>query len=381
MLGFAFTRLCRRLRPKHHLLGITPIMSGDAPFAPGTEGASSSLTHQRVLGGTESDEPFLRCEFEAYLAAADTDVEAIYRELMTTDIPKLVWRGWRREPTASGIHKFVVIAKLIGEVDVFEDDCLADQVLDALQGSTGVQSARLLSTAANCPDTFAICKGLFSADIHNVHALDLPCLGATAATSLMAHGFAVVDGFLPLEVADGVAALAKASLDARALDGGTDGIAWRHPEPRAGRTDVATWVEAGGASRPGRDPPFADHVLPKVEALAADVRRLMAGVEGRLEVQLACFRDGGRQCRHTDGVACADPAGSDRKVTCIMYCNPRWEEAHAGKLRLTLADHDGGGSVDVEPRGGRLLCFMAGAIVHEVLATHADRYAVTAWLT
>ena len=35
----------------------------------------------------------------------------------------------------------------------------------------------------------------------------------------------------------------------------------------------------------------------------------------------------------------------------------------------------------MEPRGGRLLCFMAGAIVHEVLATHADRYAVTAWLT
>ena len=64
-----------------------------------------------------------------------------------------------------------------------------------------------------------------------------------------------------------------------------------------------------------------------------------------------------------------------------MYCNPRWEEAHAGKLRLTLADHDGGGSVDVEPRGGRLLCFMAGAMVHEVLPTHADRYAVTAWLT
>jgi SM-20-related protein len=355
---------------------------GDAaPFAPDIISGTSSLTHQRSTAA--SNDVFLRCEFIVELASAETDLEAVYKTVATNDhLPKVEWQGWRRELTASArSHELVIVAKLMGEVDVLEDDCLADQVLEALQGLESVHSAKLLSTAANCPDTFAVCRGLFSTDIAGLEALKVPSLGTTAATSLITHGFAIVDGFLPMEAVNDVASLAKASLDARAVDGGTDGIAWRHPEPRDGRTDVATWVDADGSSRPGCDACFRDCLLPAIDALAADVRSLMAGVKGTLEIQLACFREGGRQCRHTDGVACGDPASGDRKVTCILYCNPQWEEAHAGKLRLKLADHDGGGTVDVEPRGGRLLCFLAGAMVHEVLPTHADRYAVTAWLT
>ena len=36
--------------------------------------------------------------------------------------------------------------------------------------------------------------------------------------------------------------------------------------------------------------------------------------------------------------------------------------------------------MDIPPIGGRLLCFLSGALVHEVLPTKADRIAVTAWV-
>ena len=339
--------------------------------------SSSSLTHQRTLGATDAA-PFMRCEFEALPVSSDINLVDVYAEMVAMALPDVEWRGWRRENDS-----LVAIARLHGEVDIMEDDSLADQVLEALQDSEAVQSARLLSTAANCPDTFAICRRLFSTDVAGLDALRLPTLGATAAASLITHGYAIVDGFLPPAVVDGVVTLTEASLAINGADGlgGADAIPWRRPEPRAGRTDVATWVEP--TRRPGTDPVFCEHVLPRIDALAADVRALMAGVRGGVEVQLACFKGavGARQCRHTDGVACADPAGPDRKVTMICYCNPRWEAAHAGRLRLSRADHDGGGTLDVEPRGGRLLCFLAGAMAHEVLPTSADRYAVTAWLT
>ena len=35
--------------------------------------------------------------------------------------------------------------------------------------------------------------------------------------------------------------------------------------------------------------------------------------------------------------------------------------------------------IDVEPRGGRLLLFLSGCMMHQVLPTHAARLALTAW--
>ena len=105
-----------------------------------------------------------------------------------------------------------------------------------------------------------------------------------------------------------------------------------------------------------------------------------------LEVQLACFPADtqARYRRHTDANADGRPTSGERKMTCILYCNPAWTPASAGCLRLTRADHDKGGAagtVDIEPIGGRLLVFLSGAIAHEVLATRANRFAVTAWLS
>mmetsp|Transcript_52848 Transcript_52848/g.102005 ORF Transcript_52848/g.102005 Transcript_52848/m.102005 type:complete len:172 (+) Transcript_52848:1-516(+) len=167
-------------------------------------------------------------------------------------------------------------------------------------------------------------------------------------------------------------------------EGRSDGVEWRTPEPRNARTDVATWLKAGQGL--ANDKVFAEQLLPKFDALAADLCMLMAGIEGRLEIQLACFpaNQNSRYHRHTDEHANCRPMSTNRKVTCILYLNPAWVEASAGCLRLTETDHEmgtAGGTVNIEPIGGRLLCFLSGAMMHEVLPTLAERFAITAWVS
>lgn len=66
-----------------------------------------------------------------------------------------------------------------------------------------------------------------------------------------------------------------------------------------------------------------------------------------------------------------------RRLTCIIYANESWRPGDGGELRL----HPLGGEViDVPPLGNRLVVFFSDARVpHEVLPSHADRYALSMW--
>jgi hypothetical protein len=81
-----------------------------------------------------------------------------------------------------------------------------------------------------------------------------------------------------------------------------------------------------------------------------------------------------------------------RVVTAILYLNdstPPWEEtANGGMLRLYIGanskDDIGTTAVsvhDIAPVGGRLVLFDSQKVLHEVLATNRDRYAITVWFT
>ena len=61
--------------------------------------------------------------------------------------------------------------------------------------------------------------------------------------------------------------------------------------------------------------------------------------------------------------------------TAICYLNPSWSPQAGGVLRLFGA----GVPLEVEPVSGRLVVFLSERVEHEVLATFAPRYAVTAW--
>ena len=103
-------------------------------------------------------------------------------------------------------------------------------------------------------------------------------------------------------------------------------------------------------------------------------------------------------------------AGDTRRLTCILYMNPEYQDGDGGELRIfcgggsstiTANNTDGSSSsitgetkkrgdvVDITPDGGRMVLFWSDEIPHEVLPTAPnanksdemrDRYALTVWI-
>lgn len=68
---------------------------------------------------------------------------------------------------------------------------------------------------------------------------------------------------------------------------------------------------------------------------------------------------------------------SRRKMSVICYLNENWEPTDGGELVVYLSN---GESIKVSPTGGRLVCFEADKLEHEVLPAKRERLSLTGWL-
>lgn len=108
--------------------------------------------------------------------------------------------------------------------------------------------------------------------------------------------------------------------------------------------------------------------------------RVVFHLQGLAEQQLAWYPgDGAGYARHTDAMPDDRVDSDQRKLTVILYCNRDWIPANGGALRLWLPECEGGRTVDVEPISGRLLIFLSGCMMHEVLPSYRNRCAITSW--
>eukprot|EP01063_Lacrimia_lanifica_P001468 TRINITY_DN1074_c0_g1_i23.p2 TRINITY_DN1074_c0_g1~~TRINITY_DN1074_c0_g1_i23.p2 ORF type:complete len:155 (+),score=20.32 TRINITY_DN1074_c0_g1_i23:1483-1947(+) len=121
------------------------------------------------------------------------------------------------------------------------------------------------------------------------------------------------------------------------------------------------------------------------------------------QAQLACYAPGpGGYVPHRDSADeslwdtgllgwLRSAAYRKRALTCILYLNaPDWGgvgEQHGGQLRAYLgaAPGDPNGTTatsvrDIDPQGGRLLLFDSKVLLHEVLPSRRERFALTVWL-
>lgn len=91
----------------------------------------------------------------------------------------------------------------------------------------------------------------------------------------------------------------------------------------------------------------------------------------KFELQLAVYPGHGeRYQRHKDAFVGDD----NRRMTAIVYLNRDWRPEHGGQLRV-----HGNGQVDLWPLLDRLVVFTSARVEHEVLPSHAERWAMTAW--
>ena len=257
--------------------------------------------------------------------------------------------------------------------DSRSDKSAIEAMLECAEACQGIQSIKLLSQNALSKD-FSLCQGIFRTEL-SASPLQ-SALTAAHVANLVTFGYTICDHFADDTAVDTVCKLANASLDLRdaRLDKdapAVDGVHWILPQPRNARKDVTTWLSEGH--------PLAAPLAAAFDLLEADLCAI-THMRSKREMQLACYPGhGDGYKRHTDARPELDMQGSERKVTAIVYCNQHWSVEHGGALQLRLADHEGGGVLNVEPKGGRLLLFLSGCMMHEVLPSYHRRIAVTCW--
>lgn len=191
-------------------------------------------------------------------------------------------------------------------------------------------------------------------------------LEAAELAALGQRGVFVRDHFL----GDGLARAAREELcrlEPRLRPAGM-GRGGRHRDAHE-RGDAIAWLDKAGVGGPA----FAA-LRARFDALSDALRRqAYLGLRAH-EIQVARYPGhGARYARHRD--APREAVGPRRRVTAILYLNPDWSETAGGLLRLHLPE----GPVEVAPILDRLVVFLSEKVEHEVLATRAPRWAVTAW--
>ena len=115
--------------------------------------------------------------------------------------------------------------------------------------------------------------------------------------------------------------------------------------------------------------PLGAQPLPRVLELTASKAAYFTAFEPSRHCDNSCFAGKGERC-------------NGRRLTCILYLNPEWVALHGGELRIfePFAPKHRPAAVDVAPIIDRLIIFYADyRVPHEVLPSHAERYAITLW--
>lgn len=91
-----------------------------------------------------------------------------------------------------------------------------------------------------------------------------------------------------------------------------------------------------------------------------------------LELHYAKYPPGAAYARHLD-----QPQGSaQRRLSMALYLNLDWQPRDGGVLRIFGGEDQ---TLDVEPLGGRLVCFLTSEREHEVLAARRERLSISGW--
>lgn len=178
------------------------------------------------------------------------------------------------------------------------------------------------------------------------------------------RGWFVRDGFLSADAVDRAIAASERLRGAGAFHAAGVRRGADHRVEKAVRGDEIAWIDEGA---PDPFPELRERFLALKEELNASAYLGLS----RMEVQLAHYPgEGEGYAAHRDAFA----GPGNRRLTAIVYLNRGWVPEHGGALRLHVDPPR-----DVEPQAGRLVVFLAERIQHEVLPTHAPRWALTAW--
>lgn len=131
------------------------------------------------------------------------------------------------------------------------------------------------------------------------------------------------------------------------------------------RGDATCWL---------REPlyPAERGLLDQFEELRLDLNREAFLGLFELEAHYAWYPQGAGYSRHVD-----QPKGrAQRLLSLVLYLNRGWDAGAGGALRIYDAAEQ---ALDIEPIGGRLVCFLTPGREHAVLPAKRDRISISGW--
>lgn len=135
------------------------------------------------------------------------------------------------------------------------------------------------------------------------------------------------------------------------------------------RADHVCWVNEQQAT-----PPQMAYLIQMEELRQALNAGLYLGLF-ELETHFALYPPGAFYKRHVDNFR----GTGQRLVTTILYLNGNWQTGDGGELRIYPDEQDDSRYIDVEPRAGTLVTFLAADFFHEVLPAYKPRMSLTGW--
>lgn len=118
--------------------------------------------------------------------------------------------------------------------------------------------------------------------------------------------------------------------------------------------------------------PIAEQHSQTLLALAQELNRAFYLGIKHVEAHFACYNSGEFYALHRD-----NPQGKNgRMISSVYYLHQDWQDDFGGQLRLQ--DKHGAWHI-ISPQPNRLVLFQSD-LLHEVLASKAQRLSITAWL-
>jgi SM-20-related protein len=136
------------------------------------------------------------------------------------------------------------------------------------------------------------------------------------------------------------------------------------------RTDSICWIDRNTL------PEELSFFYRRFDSFVAEINRTCYLGIVDSELHLAVYPKGTFYKKHLD----VFQNTSNRRLSFICYLNEDWKPTDGGQLRLYPQASNENLFLDIEPIGGRLLCFMSGDIPHEVLVSQSERWSITGWL-
>lgn len=185
-------------------------------------------------------------------------------------------------------------------------------------------------------------------------------------------GWATVDDFLPLEIANSLRKelndeYEKGEFDPAGI--GRRGVDWQlRPEIRS---DYVKWLQ------PSEMTEFQQLYWTQIDNFKQALNQELYLSLNNFEGHFAIYPPKSFYKKHLDNHQTAQR----RFISCILYFNQDWKEEDGGKLRIYDKDDKNKVETDILPIFNRFVCMRSEMIWHEVLPSEKrNRMSITGWL-